>query len=257
MTAIGDRRATCDVWWATPSANPDLLELLDSTERLRAARLRRAEDRDRFVTARSVLRLVLGKRTGTAPSELRLDVTCRRCGGAHGKPRLIDGDRPVSFSIAHAAGRVAIAVAGGINVGVDVEVSGARSAVDLTDLATDILSPVELNDYQRLEPSQRAHALGVWWTRKESVLKATGDGLTVPLREVVVTAPDHPAALREMRSATRRPAMATLQDLDPGDGLVACVAALEVSSLTVTARNGDELLARASAARSPFAEVLS
>lgn len=254
--ATGRRPAVCEVWWATPGS-ADLLELLDATERRRAARLHRPQDRARFVTARAVLRLVLGELLGTTPSELRLDVTCPRCGGEHGKPRLLGGDGSVSFSIAHVAGRVAVAVADGTAVGVDVEATVGRSAVDLTDLATDILSPAELRDHQRIAPLRRAHALAVCWTRKESVLKATGDGLMVPLRDVVVTASDHPAALREVpgvSSGRHRTAMATLHDLAPGEGLVGCVAALRVSSLTVTERDGDALLAGTTSARS-LAEV--
>ncbi len=242
----GRRSAACDVWWATPSDRTDLMQRLDDTEQRRAGRLRHAGDRHRFVTARSLLRLVLAERTGTPPSELRFDTTCLRCGRDHGKPRLIGHRGAVSFSIAHAGRRVVVAVADGAAVGVDVEGIGARDGAELTAISDSILTPTELADYRRIAPSDRGRALAVWWTRKEAVLKATGDGLTVPMLEVAVTAPDEPAALRSPRGdGGGAAAMVTMRDLDPGERSVACLAAIDVSSLSVVERDGDELLARA------------
>lgn len=243
-----DRRrgAACDVWWATPSDRTDLLQRLDDREQRRAARLRRADDRDRFVTARALLRLVVAERTGTAPSELRIDTTCERCGADHGKPRLLGHGGAITFSIGHSGHRIVVAVADGAAVGVDVEWVGSHDAASLTALSDSILAPTELDDYRRLEPAARGRALAVWWTRKEAVLKATGDGLTVPMPRVTVTAPDEPAALRSPDGADLgAAAMVTMRDLDPGGGGVACLAALDVSSLSVTERDGDDLLARA------------
>src|SRR5690606_39028481 len=113
----------------------------------------------------------------------------------------------------------------------------------LSDLGTGILAPAELVDYRALAPEARPHALAVWWSRKEAVLKATGAGLTLPMRSVAVTAPTRPAALRSPRAG--RTAMLALRDLTPREGLVGCVAAVGVTWLDVTERDGDELLAGA------------
>ncbi|MFC4554912.1 4'-phosphopantetheinyl transferase family protein [Georgenia faecalis] len=249
MRARPERRGTvtCEVWWATPSGATALAALLEAAEHRRAERLR-DHDRARFVTARALLRLVLAARTGTAPSELRLDTTCYRCGAGHGKPRLVGGDGSVSFSIAHSGDRVVVAVADGTAIGVDVEVGAGTGAEELMSLGASILAPAELADYWRLEPSRRPRALAVWWTRKEAVLKATGDGLTVPMRSLAVTTPDEPAALRSTgRARSSTAAMAVLHDLAADERTVACVAALGVASLTVVERDGDRLLASATA----------
>jgi 4'-phosphopantetheinyl transferase len=237
------RGAACEVWWATPSDRTDLVQPLDDTEQRRARRLRHAGDRRRFVTARALLRLVLAERIGTTPTELRFDTTCLRCGGDHGKPRLIGHGGAVSFSIGHSGDRVVVAVADGAAVGVDVESIEARDAGELAALSDSILGPTELADYERIAPPERGRALAVWWSRKEAVLKATGHGLTVPMADVSVTAPDEPAALRSPHGPGAA-AMVTMRDLDPGDGGVACLAAIDVSSLSVTERDGDQLLSR-------------
>jgi 4'-phosphopantetheinyl transferase len=43
-----------------------------------------------------------------------------------------------------------------------------------------------------------------YWTRKEAVLKATGDGLRVPMDELVVSAPEEAAELRSWRGRPDR-----------------------------------------------------
>lgn len=233
----------CEVWWATTTERPGLDALLDEVERRRAGQLAHRTVRTRFVTARALLRLRLAAWTGTAPTALRVDTTCLRCGGDHGKPRLVGPGAEVQFSIAHAGGRVAVAVAHDVPVGVDVESVAVRETHALSDLGTGILAPAELVDYRALAPEARPHALAVWWSRKEAVLKATGAGLTLPMRSVVVTAPTRPAALRSPRAG--RTAMLALRDLTPREGLVGCVAAVGVTWLDVTERDGDELLAGA------------
>ncbi len=234
----------CEVWWAQLSGDPALAGLLDDTERRRAGRLAHRSVRERFVTARALLRLRLAELAGTAPTALRLDTTCLRCGGDHGKPRFLGPGPDLHFSIAHAGGRIAVAVTRDFPVGVDIESVAGRQAHALTDLGASFLAPAELADYRELPPGARARALAVWWARKEAVLKATGAGLTLPMREVTVTAPGDPAALRSPREGGRR-AMVALHDLTPRDGHVGCVAAVGVASLTVTEHDGDELLAGA------------
>lgn len=248
MSARDDARtATCEVWWATPSDSPDLLHLLGDAEVRRAERVRDPGDRSRFVTARALLRILLAARTGAAPSALVIDTTCHRCGADHGKPRLVNGGTH-ELSIAHSGNRVVVALTDdAVQVGVDVEHTDGPVAAHLADIAGTFLTPAELTDLRRTDPADRQRALAVWWTRKEAVLKATGDGLTVPMRQVSVTAPDEPAALRDARGRS----VVALSDLTPRDGTAACVAAVRVSSLVVSEWDGDDLLARAVPPTSP------
>jgi 4'-phosphopantetheinyl transferase len=254
VVRAGRRVASCDVWWSVPTSDPGLLDLLDETERHRAVRLACRKDRDRYVTAHALARLLLAKRSGEAPAQLRFDRTCRRCGAPdHGKPRLIGPVVP--FSLAHAGDRVVVAVVGEptarLEVGVDVErVVGPEVPARLS---RDVLAPAELAAYDRLGEHERGHALAVWWTRKESVLKATGDGLAVPPAGVEVTPPWSPPALarpvprpagsrRGRRTQVPGPAAVALHELDAGADHVGCLAVLGVQTVRVSERDAGLLL---------------
>jgi 4'-phosphopantetheinyl transferase len=91
----------CTVWWAAPvdpESAPALVDLLDEHERDRLARFRRPADRERYLAAHALARLVLAPLVGTAADALAFDRTCR-CGVPHGKPVLPGGP---GFSLSHA-----------------------------------------------------------------------------------------------------------------------------------------------------------
>jgi 4'-phosphopantetheinyl transferase len=62
-----------------------------------------------------------------------------------------------------------------------------------------------------------------YWCRKESVVKATGEGLRVPLSTVLVSPADGPARLRSYRGA---PLPAAMVDVEVGDGYRGAVTVL-------------------------------
>ena len=86
-----------------------------------------------------------------------------------------------------------------------------------------------------------------YWTRKEALLKATGDGLRVAPAALTVTPPDAPPALVAWEATAPLAAAAHLFDLSPGSGHVASLAVLG-PRLGVVERDGDALLAALSSA---------
>ncbi len=156
--------------WRFPLA-PDaaraarLAAVLSDEERARAARLVLERDRDGFVIARATYRDVLGRYLGVAPGALPL--TCR-----HGeKPRSPAFPYAHNLSHAHALGVVAVAAHG--DLGVDVEYLGR--SVDLEAVAQTALTPRERRAWQALPAVERRTGFFAVWTRKEAILKATGD----------------------------------------------------------------------------------
>ena len=79
-----------------------------------------------------------------------------------------------------------------------------------------------------------------YWTRKEALVKATGDGVTVPLWEVVVTPPGTPPRLL----GYPRPGglAAQLRDLSPDPGYVGALAVLSPRPVVVRERSAEQLL---------------
>ena len=222
-----DRRV-CEVWWATPDlARQPHLDLLDDAERGRREALRRDADRDRFTIGAALLRLVVGAVLGVAAASVPVVRDCAGCGRPHGRPRIDGSDLHVSVS--HSGRRVAVACGRAGPLGVDVE---EIAAVDVPGLASTVLAADEtvtgLNDFF------------TYWTRKEAVVKATGDGLSVPLRDVLVSAPDAAPALHAYPG---REVHAWMYDLAPGAGYAGALAVLTGTPVEVRERSGAALLA--------------
>jgi 4'-phosphopantetheinyl transferase len=220
-----------EVWWGRPSQERAWhAELLVGPEHERRAGLLRAEDRARFTVATAVLRLVAGARLGLPPLRVPVDRTCADCGRPHGRPWLPGHDLAVSIS--HSGDRVLVGVTAGAPVGVDVEQISSR--VDPGELARHVLGDGE--------PVPTRSEFYRYWTRKEAVVKATGDGLRMALPTVVVSPPGAPAEL--LRYGDRTDLVACLADLDPGDGYAGAVAVLAPGPLRVTYRDAAALLDR-------------
>jgi len=191
----------------------DAADLLDAGERQRAAGYVFARDRDRFVARTVLLRLVLGASLRVDPARVPIERTCARCGRPHGRPRVPDADVHVSVSKSADLAVVALTRLGA--VGVDVE----RDTATVTELADRLLAPGE--------DASGAGDLLALWCRKEAVVKATGDGLTVPLDEVVAQA-GRPVRYRG------RPLDAHVQDLEVATGYAAALAVLGPAPAAVT-----------------------
>src|SRR5512132_1276653 len=88
--------------------------LLSADERERAASFTFDRDRTMYVTARGLLRTLLGERLGEDPSRIRFAY------GERGKRRLGD-DSDLRFNLSHSRGLAAIALCEGREVGIDVE----------------------------------------------------------------------------------------------------------------------------------------
>jgi 4'-phosphopantetheinyl transferase len=114
---------------------------------------------------------------GYGPETVVFDRTCR-CGAQHGKPVLPDGP---GFSLSHAGDLVGVAVRPDGAVGLDVE--QVRAVADLDALAGHVRSPVE-----RTRDGLCPPAFFRTWTRKEALLKATGEGLASPMTAITLAA---------------------------------------------------------------------
>src|SRR5439155_2296840 len=84
---------TVDVWvlrleTLTAGEASVAIGALEDAERSRANRYRSVGDAHRFRLGRGLMRMVVANYVPSAPSEIRFDVTCVHCGGAHGKPRV-------------------------------------------------------------------------------------------------------------------------------------------------------------------------
>jgi 4'-phosphopantetheinyl transferase len=218
-----------DVWTVALDAAPAVRERLRASlapdELHRAARFLAARDADRYVVGRGALRAVLAGYLDTAPRALRFRY------GPQGKPELEDSAGGLHFNVAHADALALIAVTGAAPIGVDVE--AITTGDDLDTVAATHFAAEERRELAALGSAEQAAAFLRIWTRKEAWLKATGDGLAVPLGSFAVTqAPDAPRLLHIGGDAGAA-ATWTLLHLEPGPGYVAAIAAPAPISATL------------------------
>jgi 4'-phosphopantetheinyl transferase len=218
----------CQVWWARlADCRPGHRRLLDPVEAERRAAYRLPADQDRFTLGVVLTRTVLAAHLGAAPEQVKLDRSCPDCDRPHGRPRLVAGgvaDGGVSFSLSHSGDLVGAAFALAPAVGLDVEQVAPQRADGLVDA---VLSQRERADHERSDPARRGPAFFRYWVRKEAVLKATGEGLRVPLTEVRVSAADQAPRLVEWAGRPDAPARFALYDLDCGPGHAASLAVID------------------------------
>lgn len=178
------------VLWTIPVRAATIETGLSSAERDRMEKMRAAgappADQDSFATSRALLRAALGAWMGVGRGDVTVRSVCSACGGAdHGRPvvpQVLGAARPPQISLTHAGDVVAVAISDVGPVGVDVEPH--REPFDgFDDVA---LAPAERAELRTLEPRDATTARLRAWVRKEAVLKATGAGLAVDPRGVVV-----------------------------------------------------------------------
>lgn len=187
------------VWCVELEASPELAEwfegLLCPEEIARANKFRFPELRARFVAARGLLRSLLWQYTGIAAKEIQFTY------GARGKPAVI-GETPIRFNMAHSGAYACYAFGFEREIGVDLEQH--KRMPDLESIAQRFFSPQEVDDLLGLRESERPGAFFACWTRKESFVKAVGEGLFLPLDSFRVSVrPGEPAKLLAMPEEQR------------------------------------------------------
>jgi 4'-phosphopantetheinyl transferase len=163
--------------WRIPLVTPlpdALRDVLAPDERATMQGFSRGTDAVRFATGRAVLRLLAGRYTGAAPRSIVLDRTCPYCQAPHGKPR-VSGAPELDASVSGSGDLVAIAASRSTTVGLDIE---AVSAARLAGMAALVLAPGE--------PMRTPREALQLWCCKEAILKATGHGLVIDPRTLVL-----------------------------------------------------------------------
>jgi 4'-phosphopantetheinyl transferase len=215
-------RAPIDVVVTPLAAAPEIVRasaaLLSDAERHRARRFVFDRDTRRFIVARARLRELLAERLGVRAHQVEFEY------GAHGKPALSRrfADSDLHFSISHCDDLAAYAFSSGHAIGIDVE--AVRVMTDADDLAARYFSRRENATYRALNPRDKPLGFFNCWTRKEAFVKASGDGLSMPLDRFDVTlAPGEPAKVLRVEN-TPGDSGWRLDSSCPAAGYVAAIA---------------------------------
>ncbi len=161
-------------WRLTPHCDDDLA-LLSTEEKHRYITYKHALSATRYVAARAGLRRRLGAYLNINPASLQIDHT------PLGKPFLRHLFH-CHFSLSHCADNAVLVVAE-VPVGVDLE---ALPVQDWKGLAQHILSTDEHDHLHSCASEEQAHFLIKYWTAKESIVKACGLGLQLPVQLIEI-----------------------------------------------------------------------
>lgn len=205
------------VWSAWLRASPARLEALALTlsedENERAARFHFQCHRHSYVCGRAWLRRIIGRCLNLKPAEVRFHYN------PNGKPLI----RGLHFNLSHCEDLALIAVSRAGRVGVDVE--RVRVLENAGELVAQFFAPRERVAYDRLPPEKQPQAFFNLWTRKEALLKATGDGIGHLLSEVEVAfVPGEPARLVRLPQGQPAGNHWGLCELQPATGFAAALA---------------------------------
>ena len=189
-------------------------EVLDEEEIRRSWRFAHSIDRHRFILAHAALRGFLARCLGVEAGNIRYEH------GGHGKPRLAADLPPLEFNLTHSQGLGLLAVARGHPVGVDVE--RWHEVPYALAIAEAHFSPAEGKALRALPAADVPGAFLRCWTRKEAMIKASGEGLGSALNSFEVDlSPGSTSALKRYASRSGNRVSWSLRDLPSPTGFVA------------------------------------
>ncbi|MCP4968740.1 MAG: 4'-phosphopantetheinyl transferase superfamily protein [bacterium] len=186
----------------------------------RASRFVNEADRNRYLTAHTWLRRVLGEATGTAQQDLVFEE------GRNGKPHLAHPVGELTFSLARTNEHAVLAIGCGAAVGVDIE-SAEQVGLDPRTMER-VLTPAE----QRWLADQDDTQLSFLrlWVRKEALFKALGTGIGSDFAQTSLQGESPVGCGAHLVS-----------DIDLGDGLLAAIATSPDCSTRVAGRPQQEV----------------
>lgn len=185
------------------------LALLGSEERRHAAGMRDRSSRRLFVARRAFLRRELAALSRRPPQDIVLGrEPCARCGAPHARPYAMGIDVHFCVSSVRGATPVMGLALADRPVGFDLE---QFASFEVVRDVTPSLHPRERAQIAaafEVSADAGARTFTQLWTRKEALLKATGEGLTAPLDRDDVSAAATPVpGLRIASWNTGRPGL--------------------------------------------------
>jgi 4'-phosphopantetheinyl transferase len=156
-------------------------KVLSPDETTRASRFHFTIDRERFVAARALLRTILAGYLAVRPGDLSFAYSKKE------KPSLapLHAAGGIEFNVSHSGGIALYAFTRGRELGIDIE--QIRNDFEVEPIARRFFSAYEQQQLTDFPVPERVGAFFRCWTRKEAYIKATGDGLSLPLSQFDVS----------------------------------------------------------------------
>jgi len=196
-----------------------LQDILSPDEQAKADCFHFSKDRECFIAARGLLRVILSRYLGLEPGQLRFSYS------GHGKPALTNalGQDILNFNMSHSHQLALYGFTRGRKIGIDLERINTDFACE--EIAERFFSPRERAVLRTLSPELKHEAFFNGWTRKEAYIKAMGQGLAFPLHRFEVSlVPGEPAALLNVEGDSAETSRWSLRELEPDSDYAAALA---------------------------------
>lgn len=155
----------------------NLLPVLSEKEIARSEEYHLPSDKQNYIVSRAILKRLLSRFSSVDESKIELDYN------RNGKP-FLPGNSDLQFNSSHSGDAFAIAFTIGNETGIDIE--NLNRIPNIQALERMLFTSAELKLFQTLQPNLKQKIFINSWTRKEAVLKASGDGLTRAMNELEV-----------------------------------------------------------------------
>ena len=202
------------VWRADLKIHEDRLcdysQILSVEERDRSARFKFQKDRDHFIAAHGILRVILSRYLHIDPNRLRF------YNNDFGKPFLDQPTEPetLRFNMSHSNGLALYAVSHDREVGIDLEY--LRPIDNAEQIAKRFFSSREIEQLRALPEHMQNEGFFHCWVRKEAYIKAIGKGLFQPLDQFDTSlSPDGSSTLLHSSEYPRETTPWSLMDIHP------------------------------------------
>jgi len=191
------------------------LKYLIDDEITRSERYHFAKDTNQYIICRGILRTLLSEKTGIDAKKLQLEYN------AFGKPFLsqTQNAQNIHFNISHSHDCGLIAISPNREVGIDIE--KIKELSDMNSLAEYTFSRREVKFYKRSE--NKLQCFYHIWTQKEAIVKASGEGLSLGLKEWSID------PYKDKYSLIVKKNSFTVQKLELTEGYAAAIALREIN----------------------------
>ena len=161
---------------------PQLIQYLNAAELQRAQKYHFEKDSNQFIICRTLLKFILAQHTGLHIDSINIEIDTNK------KPYL-SSNKTICFNVSHAADFAIIAVSSHA-VGVDLEYLNTN--FDYSEILPSVFNSLEIKSVSNAD--HQLYTFYKFWTRKEAIVKATGQGLSDHLTQIPATDGYHAVA---------------------------------------------------------------
>lgn len=149
-------------------------ECLSADEKMRANNYYTKSLSNKYIIHHGILRHILSYFNNQSPQDIEFTHN------EYGKPFLKDS--VIHFNMSHCYNMVSYIIAFNQRVGIDIE--NHDNNLNIQELASLVLTPTESQYLSELESKKKLELFYLLWTKKESLIKASGQGLSYPINTI-------------------------------------------------------------------------